>query len=139
MEELNDPLAGRGDVAVTAQLVRSDREAQLVGFPGSPTILIEGQDPFPSTAGHVGLPCRQYDTDQGARGVPSRFQLEAGPPRSQLTTGLSQPAPPPVRSVAVTTTSASRPPDRVGARLRATIRGHVASRWLGPLGAGIRI
>jgi hypothetical protein len=59
MEELNDPLAGRGDVAVTAPLVRSAGEAQLVGFPGSPTILIEGQDPFPSTAGHVGLRCRQ--------------------------------------------------------------------------------
>lgn len=45
-------------------------------FPGSPTILIEGQDPFAGDA--AGAPaCRRYSTERGLDVAPSLAQLVA--------------------------------------------------------------
>lgn len=46
----------------------------LADFPGSPTILIEGRDPFASGV-PAGPTCRRYPTDQGLDLAPSLEQL----------------------------------------------------------------
>jgi hypothetical protein len=55
--------------------VNSSEEAERLGMRGSPTILIDGQDPFAGTAGPVALSCRLHRTDAGQSGVPTVGQL----------------------------------------------------------------
>ncbi len=59
-------------------------KAEAVGFRGSPTILIDGVDPFSDPTAPVGLACRIYFTDAGHEGAPSVAQL-----RSVLIPGAS--------------------------------------------------
>lgn len=56
--------------------VETPAQADEVGFRGSPTVLIDGRDPFPAT-GPTGLSCRIYRTDDGMEGAPSIDQLIA--------------------------------------------------------------
>ncbi|MFJ3142732.1 thioredoxin family protein [Streptomyces halstedii] len=67
--------AGRSDVDVKLRAVETDEEAQAVRFPGSPTIHIDGQDPFPAASNSYGLTCRVYSTPGGLAGVPTVDQL----------------------------------------------------------------
>lgn len=48
--------------AVEVQRVDTFEEAERLGFSGSPTILIGGQDPFPG-AGRAAMACRLYGDD----------------------------------------------------------------------------
>jgi hypothetical protein len=66
---------GRGAVAVGLRAVRTEEEADKLGFTGSPTILIDGYDPFPERRAVAGLSCRLYRTAQGTSGSPSVEQL----------------------------------------------------------------
>lgn len=79
MAELHDLLEGHSDAALTATLVASDDEAARLGFHGSPTVLIDGHDPFPAPPEPVGLSCRQYpccrDAAGHAPGFPVRTRL----------------------------------------------------------------
>lgn len=50
--------------------VRSVREAEELDFPGSPTVRIDGQDPFPVPPPPRGLACRVYEGPDGPRGTP---------------------------------------------------------------------
>ncbi|MHB1709919.1 MAG: thioredoxin family protein [Acidimicrobiales bacterium] len=79
MAELNDLLAERTDVTVATTIVRTDDEALRLGFHGSPTVLVDGHDPFPAPSEPVGLSCRQYPCcRQGGErvpGFPSRTRL----------------------------------------------------------------
>ena len=50
---------------------------QVAGFAGSPTILVDGHDPFPATAATSGLSCRLFGTPEGAAGSPTVHQLRA--------------------------------------------------------------
>lgn len=50
--------------------VASCEETEHLGFPGSPTVLIDGRDPFQAAAG-TGLSCRLDATEDEPRGVPS--------------------------------------------------------------------
>jgi hypothetical protein len=43
-------------------------------FPGSPSIFVNGHDPFPTTA-QTGPTCRRYQTETGPDGAPSVAQL----------------------------------------------------------------
>jgi len=43
-------------------------------FPGSPTILVDGRDPFPAAA-PAGPSCRRYATERGLAAAPSLDQL----------------------------------------------------------------
>lgn len=44
------------------------------GFSGSPTVLVDGEDPFP--AAHVDTPsCRLYETPEGPRNSPTDAML----------------------------------------------------------------
>jgi hypothetical protein len=62
-------LAAELDLDLHHQRIDSDRQAARLGFVGSPTVLIDGQDPFPSS-GPAGLSCRLYRTEGGLRGSP---------------------------------------------------------------------
>lgn len=64
------------DVTVTRHLVDSPEEARRVGFRGSPTILLNGVDPFAANSDPVGgLSCRIYQTADGPAGSPTLGQL----------------------------------------------------------------
>ena len=56
------------------QVVASDEDAARLGFRGSPTILIDGTDPFPAH-GNSALACRLYPTEHGMQGAPTVDQL----------------------------------------------------------------
>lgn len=61
-DRLREALAdlGRPDQAIDYQRVESPEEAERVSFGGSPTILIDGVDPFADPAGPAGYACRVY-------------------------------------------------------------------------------
>ena len=79
LELLEGMLAERGlDVAVELRRVETDEEAQALGFPGSPTIRIDGRDVDPvGAAARPALTCRIYYLPDGrVSPIPSRRQLE---------------------------------------------------------------
>jgi hypothetical protein len=69
--------AGRHDAEIEYQLVATQEEAEHLGFVGSPTILIDGSDPFGQPGAAAGLACRLYRTPDGLAGQPTRGQLAA--------------------------------------------------------------
>lgn len=60
---------------VTRTIIDSCDEAQRRGFTGSPTILLNGVDPFARPEAPVALACRLYSTPDGPRGVPALRDL----------------------------------------------------------------
>lgn len=56
---------------VTFSTVHTTEEAEPLRFRGSPSILIDGIDPFADEAAPVGLSCRIYRTEFGIEGAPS--------------------------------------------------------------------
>lgn len=68
-------LAGRGDVTVDRRRVETVEQAEALGFVGSPSIRIDGRDPFATGDEQVGLSCRMYRTLAGLRGSPEVDQL----------------------------------------------------------------
>lgn len=76
---LEQVLADRGlDDAVELRAVTTQREAEELRFPGSPTIRIDGRDVDPVGAeGRPALNCRIYRLPDGRSSpVPAREQLE---------------------------------------------------------------
>ena len=76
---LDDVLATRGmDAEVEMREVRSQAEAEELAFPGSPTILVDGEDVDPAGATtQAALTCRIYHLPDGrVSPIPSREQLE---------------------------------------------------------------
>jgi hypothetical protein len=57
--------------------VETIEDAERLRFAGSPTVLIEGVDPFSDSAGSFGLSCRLYSTPNGLSGVPTIEQIRA--------------------------------------------------------------
>lgn len=70
LERLDEALGrvGRSD-SVRLQRVANDAEARQHHMAGSPTILIDGQDPFPGGVPSWGCPL--YPGEAGAQGAPS--------------------------------------------------------------------
>lgn len=66
---------GRDDVVVQRRKVETREQAEQLEFPGSPTIRIDGKDPFASGDEQVGLACRIYATPTGPSGSPATSQL----------------------------------------------------------------
>lgn len=64
---------GRPDEPIGRQRVENPEEAERVAFGGSPTILIDGMDPFADPAGPAGYACRFY----GGEAAPTVAQLRA--------------------------------------------------------------
>jgi hypothetical protein len=58
-------------------LVETPEEADEYRFAGSPSILLNGRDPFTTSLSDVGLSCRVYSTPDGAAGAPTVEQLVA--------------------------------------------------------------
>ncbi len=69
--------AERGDITVTRHLVDTLAEAERTQFHGSPSILVDGVDPFAEPGSGVGLSCRRYLTPEGYEGAPTFEQLRA--------------------------------------------------------------
>lgn len=75
-QRLDRALARAGLAAVVREReVRSGEEASRLGMRGSPTLLIDGRDPFPGAAEPATLSCRLYRGDAGLSGAPSVEQL----------------------------------------------------------------
>lgn len=66
---------GSGDLEVERVLVSTPKQAAEVGFHGSPTVLVNGVDPFAEPGVAVGLSCRLYRTAAGLAGAPTVEQL----------------------------------------------------------------
>lgn len=56
---LEELLSGRG-ISLRTVVVSDEQDAVRQGFHGSPTLLIDGKDPFPAPDSPVGLSCRYY-------------------------------------------------------------------------------
>lgn len=67
---------GLADVPVELVTIRTEAEAANAPFGGSPTILVDGVDLFP-TAPVRSLACRVYATGSGYAGAPTQEQIEA--------------------------------------------------------------
>lgn len=61
---------GLAHVDYRTTVVDTEKLAAHRGFTGSPTIMINGSDPFASARGQPGLACRLYETPAGLAGVP---------------------------------------------------------------------
>ncbi len=78
-KRLREALAqvGRGDVTVNYREVTTPEQAEATQFRGSPTVLVNGRDPFLDEGSPVGLSCRVYRTEDGLAGSPTVEQLVA--------------------------------------------------------------
>ena len=64
------------DADVELVRIESQEAAEKHGFRGSPTVLVDGVDPFADPHAPVGFACRIYLTESGPAGTPSLAQLE---------------------------------------------------------------
>lgn len=67
-------LAG-ATVTLTHVQVSTPEDAERLSFRGSPTVLVDGVDPFAEPGDPVGLTCRVFRTPDGLRGAPTVEQL----------------------------------------------------------------
>jgi hypothetical protein len=81
-ERLAAALAGRPVVVVHRREVADEREAAHAGMCGSPTLLINGVDPFAAPGQVPGLSCRLYPDVTG--------RLAGAPPVEALRRALEQ-------------------------------------------------
>jgi hypothetical protein len=73
---LRAALGGRADVSISHEVITSESEAVRWGMHGSPTLLIDGADPFADSTQPPATSCRLYRDDEGrASGAPSVAQL----------------------------------------------------------------
>jgi hypothetical protein len=77
-------LAARPDIQVIRQVVTTEDDARRLGMTGSPTILVDGADPF-ARPGQPSLSCRLYPDEHG--------HLGPAPTAAQLHEALSAAAP----------------------------------------------
>ena len=75
-DRLAEALAATGNAGTPIRLrrIETPEAADRAAFPGSPSIRIDGIDPFDPTEG-VGLTCRVYRTADGLEGAPSPADL----------------------------------------------------------------
>lgn len=72
-----DRVAAECGATVERVLVDTPEAAQAWRFRGSPTVLVDGVDPFTDSDSAYGLACRVYATPQGLAGAPTLEQLRA--------------------------------------------------------------
>jgi hypothetical protein len=76
LEHVHEAAAQGGvEVRVTTRTVESDEDADWFNFTGSPTILLDGTDPFAQPGAVPGMACRLYSTPDGLAGAPAVGQL----------------------------------------------------------------
>jgi hypothetical protein len=75
-QRLDEALEQLGLTAtILEQLVTSEHDAATAGLRGSPTILVDGHDPFTDGNATIGLAGRLYRTETGVEGAPSIADL----------------------------------------------------------------
>lgn len=75
---LEEVLAGRRDVAAERLVVADQDQAAVLGMTGSPTLLVDGTDPFATPGTPASMSCRLYADETGVvAGAPSVAQLRA--------------------------------------------------------------
>jgi hypothetical protein len=72
-----EALATELEFGLDRRRVDTPEEAERSAFRGSPTVLVDGRDPFATGDEPVGLACRVYVTDAGLAGAPTEQQLRA--------------------------------------------------------------
>ena len=97
-ERLAQVLEGRRDVSVSRQVIAEEDEAARWGMHGSPTILVDGIDPFAGPGQSASVSCRLYRAGGGqVDGAPSVSQLRQAiggqPSRRQLARTMFQQIP----------------------------------------------
>ncbi|WP_254706746.1 hypothetical protein [Streptomyces lunaelactis] len=78
--------SGLSSIGFTTRIVTGQAEAERIGFTGSPTILIDGRDPFAEPRHTPGLSCRMYRTADGLAGAPDAGQLHEALRAAAVTT-----------------------------------------------------
>lgn len=78
-ERLREALCGISaeDAQITYEQIETPEQADEAGFRGSPSILVDGRDPFADEDAPVGLSCRVDQTEAGPDGAPSLGQLRS--------------------------------------------------------------
>jgi len=75
-ERLAEVLAERDGVQVTRTVIDTVAEAERYGMHGSPTLLLDGRDPFAAPGTQASVSCRLYRGEDGqAQGAPSIAEL----------------------------------------------------------------
>jgi hypothetical protein len=65
------------EATVDYHLIDTPQAAEEFGFRGSPTVLLDGVDPFADRDAPFGLTCRIYRTEKGLAGTPSAEQVHS--------------------------------------------------------------
>jgi hypothetical protein len=81
-ERLAAALAGQSQLVVRRREIADEREAAEAGMHGSPTLLIDGVDPFAAPGQAPGLACRLYQDAAG--------RVAGAPPVEDLRRALEQ-------------------------------------------------
>lgn len=85
-ERLNEVL-GDTSAEVTVRVIADDSEAAAAGMTGSPTLLVDGVDPFAEPGRAPSVSCRLYRDAEGrmsgAPSVPQLRQVLLGPSTSE--------------------------------------------------------
>lgn len=63
------------EVSVSLRAVETQQEADQLGFTGSPTLWLDGADPFAQPDAVPALACRVYAAPEGLAGSPTVDQL----------------------------------------------------------------
>jgi hypothetical protein len=75
-DRLAEVIGRRPGVPITHRLIHSEEQAARYGMHGSPTLLVNGVDPFASPGQPTTVSCRLYPHDGGgADGAPSSDQI----------------------------------------------------------------
>lgn len=61
---------GLTQVSITTTVISAEDEAERRGFTGSPTVLIDGADPFAQAEQPASIACRIYQSPGGPSGIP---------------------------------------------------------------------
>lgn len=72
---LRELASERDDLTISYQYVDTPEQAEQYRFRGSPSITVDGVDPFAGRDTEFGLSCRVYQTPDGPAGSPTIEQL----------------------------------------------------------------
>jgi hypothetical protein len=76
-EHLRELAAENPEVLIERRVVNSVKDAEATRFRGSPSIHVDGVDPFAGPDTPVALSCRMYQTPNGPAGSPTLDQLRS--------------------------------------------------------------
>ena len=81
-------LHGREDLPVSHEVISDEADAASWGMHGSPTLLIDGLDPFAEPGQPPTMSCRLYRDDSGqAIGAPSVARIRLAIERAEIAAG----------------------------------------------------